>query len=64
MTNAELWSINTHERLYNKMGRRPQRCKEYLTPECDKIKNISFNRNIPTIYDFDKVIVEQFYSIK
>ena len=28
------------------------------------MKNISFNTNILTIYNVDKVIVEQFYSIK
>ena len=25
------------------MGRCPQWCNEYLIPQCDKIKNISFN---------------------
>ena len=48
MTNAELWSINIHERLFNKMRRRPQRCKEYLIPVQPVRYYLAGTPNFPT----------------
>ena len=64
MAIAEIWSINIHGKLCNKIGSHPQTCKEYGISQNGNMKNLILNRYILNSLLLDQVIFEHFYSFK